>query len=246
MLNDLLYGLRYLYAKTSKGYPAGEDQINEFVLDLLERSPGLAFGEIHGAYAFPRFLRDRMSEFADRGVRALFVEMVPRRKQSLLDEWQTNGNPKPLIDYFNSRHKANSSYQWQNYWEMLEAARVADIRVYGINTMPEDDNDGQINRMGISNAIWLNAIKRVIAHFQPGDKYIVFGGQGHFRYTCNGVQGVSYELGIPSVQMDYGKPLLVQQAVTPQEHLIRLPLGPDHISFFNGPVVKHRQISYPE
>ncbi len=244
MLNDLLYGLKYLYAKTSKGHVATDEEIDEFVFDLLDQSRGLAFGEIHGAYAFPRFLKARMKKFADSGVKALFVEMVPRHRQHLLDAWQNTADPKPLIDYFNARRKANSSYQWANYWAMMKAAHEVGIRVYGIDTHPEDDRNGR--NMSVANSVWMGAIKRVIGHFGPDDKYLVFGGQGHFRYTNGGARGVSYELGIPAIQLDYGQPLLVENAVGCREHLIRIPLGDDHISFFKGPMVKHREISYTE
>ena len=243
MLSRALYELHHVYAVATKGKPTTRSDIDQFVFDLIEKNEGMAIGEYHGAYAYPIFVAERAKEFAKRGVKDFVMEIMPRNKQNLVDAWQDRGDPKPLIDYLNDRKLANSSYHFQYYWDMMQALNKAGIRIHvaGYQT-PKD----QPYSMSDANQTLFDVVKRIRAHAPPGQKYLLFGGRGHFRYIYDGEEGVSYRLSIPVIQLEDGDYKLVKNAVSPTEHSIFIPRAPNQIAYFRGPVTKHRPIAYPE
>lgn len=235
--------LKQAFVDRAIGRKVSRTELDQFVDRKLDRHRGLAFGEIHGLYAFPLYVAERMKTFADKGVTRLYVEMIPSNRQELLDLWQDKNDASQLIDFINSRPYANATYQWHHYWLMFQAAKKAGIRVVAIDkrhVMGVHPNALMKER----NESWMDSIIEDQNQCGYGEKFIVFGGQDHFRSSTK-LQGISWRLGIPVFQMETGLYAIKTLSKMRREYQIKIPMAENQIAHFNSPDVPHRKISYP-
>lgn len=238
--DNLRYALRYNFARSAAG-PATAEQIDSFLGSLITDHDGLGIGEYHGAYAYPAFVANRAKFLASLGVSQFVAEIIPRAQQQRINRWQDDGDPQPFIDFLNARKTANSSYQFQRYWEMFNALHAAGIRIHAAAMTADAQNRFSMSR---ANAEIMETVKSARARLEQGQKFIVYGGRAHFR-ICDGVPGVSEQLGIPALHLDEGRYGLSCGVLSPAEHIALIPRAEDQVAYFRGPVTKHRPIAYP-
>lgn len=243
-LSDALYAFHYHFKKATNAEPANRAGVDALVDDLLVRNRGLGFGEYHGGYCYPMYLEERAKDFFGKGMHVLVVEFIQKNRQHLLDQWQTRGDASGLIAYMNNRTYANSSYQWEHYWKLLQSAKRAGMHLYGCGYTLDPNETVQKYPMEKANDAWVHTIRSAMAHRGDGVKFGIFGGRAHFRYMDGGVEGVNYRLDFPAVHMEMGPYRVLRNAVSRLEHIIQIPHAPHHVSFFPGPVVPHRRIEY--
>jgi hypothetical protein len=239
-LQNMRYALQYSFAR-SASQPVTVAEIDSCLESLITDHEGVGIGEYHGAYAYPDFIATRAGFFASLGVSQFITEIIPRAQQHKINQWQDEGNARPLIDFINTRKKANSSYQFQRYWEMFQALHAANIRIHGAAMTPDVETPFSMSR---ANSEFMMAARSARARLGRDEKLMLYGGRGHFRMR-DGEPGVSTELGIPALHLEEGAYALSRGVLSPMQHIAMIPRAADQISYFRGPVTKHRMVEYP-
>lgn len=186
------------------GYASGkrmdEAEIGDAIASLLDGEQGLAFGEIHGHYAFPDFMVQNLQRFAEQGVTTLYMEHFFTQQQELLDEWQDNDNPEPLLEHMN-RQGVYSTKMWHRYWGMMKAAKENGIRMVAIDYSGPELIFGR-DEVQVRNGKWLETIAEDRDAKASDEKFIVYGGQAHFRNGLLKSNGVGTQLDIPTIILE--------------------------------------------
>lgn len=208
------------------------DGCAEEALKLLDIHQGMVLGEVHGDYAHARFVRDLMSKAAARGVKHLYVEMFQQPLQGMIDLWQESDRPHMLVEHINNKRFAYSTYNWAHYWEILQAAKAAGIRVTAVEPaeVPDPGYPGLL--MMVRNIGWQKCIDKSQAE-APG-KYILYCGRGHLdARQCGDQSTMQKMMKIPGVSMLRGLPGFVPSIRNSDLHRCWLPKAADQ-TYING------------
>ncbi len=244
-ISDALSNLRFKFTTAATKQSVTREYLDNYILGLLDTAQGMALSERHGAYAYPIYAAEMMERFAEKGVTRFFVEMIHHRNQYALDWWQDEGDPRHLIDIMNKQTRAHATGQWQHYWEMLQAAQKAGIRVIGVNGGAEPHLKPE-EIFPKTNEFWISRILEQTKAVEHGEKYIVFGGRGHFRSLLSGNYGVARRMRIPAILMHEGPYAVSKGSDVTLEYPVYIPMARHQIAYFRGEVVKHHVIPYPE
>lgn len=127
-------------------------------------------------------LIDHLDTFRETGVEILFVEMVPRSKQHLIDRLPHTGGE---LEEFLGEHW-NWGYEGpfpHPYLELVQTAKERGLKVVGIDIDPEDNPRGGryiIDRIRRVNRKWVGVINEYIEN--NDELYLIFAGNSH----CDG------------------------------------------------------------
>ena len=96
-------------------------------------------GDYHALPASQRFTAALIERIVDSGRSAVLgVEAIVARDQHILDEWQRREiDTEELRSRI--RFESDWGYEWQPFRELLERARLAGVRVYGLDCTPRQD-----------------------------------------------------------------------------------------------------------
>lgn len=231
----------FRFAARLPGYVSGKKMAAEAldlsVAALLEEEQGLAFGEIHGSYAFPDFMARNMKMFSEQGVKTLYLEHFFTQQQELIDQWQDGGDAQPLLDHIN-RQGVYATQMWHRYWEMMKAAQQNGIRMVAI------DYDGpdlmlKLDDVELRNDKWMETIAADRAQVGAEDKFIIYGGQAHFRNGLLKKSGIGTQLDIPTIIMENGDGRFGKVPGMEKRYQIHLPYAEDQDMIY-GPLHKSR------
>lgn len=96
-------------------------------------------GDYHALPASQRFTASLIERIVASGRSAILgVEAIVARDQHILDEWQNREiDTEELRNRI--RFESDWGYEWQPFRELLERARLAGVRVYGLDCTPRQD-----------------------------------------------------------------------------------------------------------
>ncbi len=214
--------------------------VDNILVSLVAENPGVAVGDWHGEYCVTEYLCGVLSVLKESGVSTLYFEMVDASEQDKLDQYMQDGDVEAFsrVSSFRLWAKKNPGMM-QQYFNVIEMARVLDIRVVAINW------EGVGNRFYDSNALWSDVIIGDRAKVKDGDKFIVFGGRYHFcDWPPNELyppMSVSKRLGIPSVQIctsDDGltSEIRLGEGDSESDFILSLPESPNQRRFIDGSI----------
>jgi hypothetical protein len=214
-------------AKVIPSIPSNRGQVTvsdeDFFKMLLNVNPGIFLGDRHGSYNIVEYLSGKMPYFKQQGVSTLYMEMFPPEAQPMLDRYfETGENQAELEQYLNAQGWHKDLGMDKKYAQLVSAARESGIRIVGIDTVETQPDDV---RLKASNLHFAAVVKE---HARPGEKYLVFGGEGHSSQNemdCN--YGVDYQLGIPSVDFKTGEPGIYLSDRFKQDFMLALERNPD-------------------
>ncbi len=184
------------------------DRPEKLVSDLLKVNSGVAIGDDHGEVCVTDFIQTELPAMQRQGVGTIYFEMIESEHQNALDQYMETGDPKIIEDIISYGWANKSPGMKQHYFDVIEAARDAGVRVVAI------DRAEMGNRFHDSNPHWVDVIEKDREQRPLEEKFIVYGGHYHFceapDYDCHNfpVNSVSKSLGIPSVKMTTGNEVI--------------------------------------
>jgi len=201
-------------------YPTVQHRIDagDFTTYLLKNYSGVFVGESHnGDLSNQQFMIKNLEKFQKAGLKVLAIEMVYSEDQQLIDNYYNDSinSRETLIKY---------TKKILGRFPLIEAAKKAGIKVIGIDMKSRNYGEsrfGEVTREEV-NKWWANEVKKEMAQYEPGDKFIVYGG----FYHSNDSGGVDDYLKIPSIDPinpnDFDKPFFALNPGT-----IIIPGSPD-------------------
>ncbi len=241
---DVIHSLQLKFRGRTRGVNCSAERANSFLKELLDDAAGLALGEIHGVYCFPDYVRRNADILAEAGVTRFYTEIFPASANPLLETWQDEGDPRPVVDFINGRQYSYASEQWLYYWNMMLAVKEAGIRIVGVDERP-DMHKNQTVSMAHRNDLIVERIASDQKQFDMSEKFVFYGGRDHARDHAEGVPGVAARMAIPRLLMEIGDYCIVRNPEIRAEHVLFIPYHKQQVAHFRGPQVPHRHVPYP-
>ncbi len=105
---------------------------------ILVGADVILLGDYHALPAAQRYAATLVAQLAAARPLVLGMEMVFSRNQHVLDEWMAGEIEEPELRE-RIRFDPDWGYEWQPYYELLQAGRQHAIRIYGLDCTPRND-----------------------------------------------------------------------------------------------------------
>jgi hypothetical protein len=225
---DEAFQRQYLAFPTKNlSLPANTETPQQLITALLKNNDGIAIGDIHShTSASMSFISDNIKTFKKARVDTIYIEMEEYEYKEINQlstvELKTRLNARTPDDIKADAQELAKHYgvkeagdAYGDTMRLFLAAKENGIRIANIDKQGPIRNFEATMRSPSTNFIWTENIISDRKNAEPGSKYIVWGGAGHFTNSIveNGL--VDERLGIPLIafdsrEKDAGKPLIIK------------------------------------
>ena len=159
----------------SYAYQRYERVLSRAELDQALLSTGiLLVGDYHALAASQRFTANVVQKIAASGMPVVLgLETVFSRDQHILDEWQ-DGEIDAAELRERIRFDLDWGYDWNSFYQLLEAAKVMNARIYGLDCVPR----GDLRRIAARDRHAAEKIAEIRAT-RPDAAIVVLFGESH-------------------------------------------------------------------